>query len=52
MNYSFIVFILRRKTVRFDEVQDILEVLGYHIEFVRNEDILVLDICLILDKSF
>ena len=28
---------LRRKTIKFEEVQDILAVLGYHIEFVRNE---------------
>lgn len=28
---------LRRKTIKFDEVQDILAVLGYHIEFVENE---------------
>ncbi len=27
---------LRRKTIKFDEVQEILEVLGYHIEFVEN----------------
>ncbi len=28
---------LRRKTIKFEEVQEILDVLGYHIEFVRNE---------------
>lgn len=28
---------LRRKTIKFDEVQDILNVLGYHIEFVENK---------------
>jgi len=27
---------LRRKTIKFDEVQEILDVLGYHIEFVKN----------------
>jgi len=27
---------LRRKTIKFEEVQDILDVLDYHIEFVRN----------------
>ena len=27
----------RRKTIKFDEVQDILEVLNYHIEFRENE---------------
>ncbi len=26
----------RRKTIKFDEVQEILDVLGYHIEFVEN----------------
>ena len=29
---------LRRKTIKFEEVQDILDVLGYHIEFVRNNE--------------
>ena len=29
---------LRRKTIKFEEVQEILDVLGYHIEFVRNKD--------------
>lgn len=28
---------LRRKTIKFTEVQDILEVLDYHIEFVENK---------------
>lgn len=28
---------LRRKTVKFDEVQDIIEILGYHIEFIENK---------------
>lgn len=28
---------LRRKTIKFTEVQDILDILGYHIEFVENE---------------
>jgi len=28
---------LRRKTIKFDEVQDILSVLNYHIEFVENK---------------
>lgn len=28
---------LRRKTIKFEEVQDILDVLGYHIEFVENK---------------
>ena len=28
---------LRRKTIKFEEIQDILEVLDYHIEFVRNK---------------
>lgn len=28
---------LRRNTVKFQEIQDILGVLGYHIEFVRND---------------
>lgn len=28
---------LRRKTIKFEEVQEILDVLGYHIEFIRNE---------------
>ena len=28
---------LRRKTIKFEEVQEILNVLGYHIEFMRNE---------------
>jgi len=28
---------LRRKTIKFDEVQEILSVLGYHIEFVENK---------------
>jgi len=28
---------LRRKTIKFDEVKDIVELLGYHIEFVRNK---------------
>lgn len=27
---------LRRNTIKFEEVQDILDVLDYHIEFVRN----------------
>lgn len=27
---------LRRKTVKFEEIQDILEILGYHIEFIEN----------------
>jgi len=26
----------RRKTIKFEEVQDILKILGYHIEFVKN----------------
>lgn len=29
---------LRRKTIKFEEVQEILEVLGYHVEFVRNAE--------------
>ncbi|MBQ8459058.1 hypothetical protein IJ541_03025 [bacterium] len=28
---------LRRKTIKFEEVVDILDVLDYHIEFVRNK---------------
>ena len=28
---------LRRKTLKFEEVQDILSVLDYHIEFIENE---------------
>ncbi len=28
---------LRRKTIKFEEVQEILDVLDYHIEFVRNK---------------
>ncbi len=28
---------LRRKTVKFEEVKDILAVLDYHIEFVENK---------------
>lgn len=28
---------LRRKTIKFQEVQDILNVLGYHIEFIRGD---------------
>ena len=28
---------LRRKTIKFEEVQDILRILGYHIEFVENK---------------
>ena len=28
---------LRRKTVKFDEVQDIIKILGYHIEFIENK---------------
>lgn len=28
---------LRRKTIKFEEVQDILDVLGYKIEFTRKE---------------
>ena len=28
---------LRRKTIKFQEIQDILGVLGYRIEFVRND---------------
>ena len=28
---------LRRKTIKFEEVQDILAVLGYRVEFLRNE---------------
>lgn len=28
---------LRRKTIKFVEVQEILDVLGYHIEFVENK---------------
>ncbi len=28
---------LRRKTIKFEEVQEILTVLDYHIEFVRNK---------------
>jgi len=27
---------LRRNTIKFEEVQEILDVLDYHIEFVRN----------------
>ena len=26
-----------RKTIKFSEVEDILDVLGYHIEFVKNK---------------
>jgi len=29
---------LRRKTIKFEEVAQILEVLDYHIEFVRNQN--------------
>ncbi len=29
---------LRRKTIKFEEVQEILDILGYHIEFVENID--------------
>ncbi len=28
---------LRRSTIKFDEVQEILDVIGYHIEFVENK---------------
>ncbi len=28
---------MRRNTIKFQEVQDILEVLNYHIEFVENK---------------
>ncbi len=28
---------LRRKTIKFTEVQDILEILDYHIEFIENK---------------
>ena len=28
---------LRRKTIKFTEVQEILETMNYHIEFVRND---------------
>ena len=28
---------LRRKTIKFEEVQDILTILDYHIEFVLNK---------------
>ena len=28
---------IRRNTIKFEEVEQILDVLGYHIEFVRNE---------------
>ena len=28
---------LRRKTIKFVEVEQILDVLGYHIEFVENQ---------------
>lgn len=28
---------LRRKTIKFEEVQDILAVLDYHIEFIEND---------------
>lgn len=28
---------LRRKTIKFEEIQDILTVLDYHIEFVKNK---------------
>lgn len=28
---------LRRKTIKFEEVQDILAVLGYHIEIIENK---------------
>lgn len=28
---------LRRKTIKFEEVREILEVLDYHIEFVENK---------------
>ncbi|MBQ8458823.1 LLM class flavin-dependent oxidoreductase [bacterium] len=28
---------LRRKTIKFEEVMEILDVLDYHIEFVRNK---------------
>ena len=28
---------LRRKTIKFEEVQEMLDVLGYHIEFKRND---------------
>lgn len=27
----------RRNTIKFDEVQEIVDVLGYHIEFVENK---------------
>lgn len=27
---------LRRKTIKFEEVQEILQTLDYHIEFIRN----------------
>lgn len=27
---------LRRKTIKFEEVQEILNALGYHIEFIEN----------------
>ena len=28
---------LRRKTIKFTEVQEILETMNYHIEFIRND---------------
>lgn len=28
---------LRRKTIKFEEVAEILDIMNYHIEFVRNE---------------
>lgn len=28
---------LRRNTIKFEEVQEILNVIGYHIEFVENK---------------
>lgn len=27
----------RRKTIKFEEVQDLLDIIGYHIEFVENK---------------
>ena len=29
----------RRKTIKFEEVQDILRILGYHIEFVEDKQL-------------
>ena len=29
---------IRRNTIKFEEVEQILDALGYHVEFVRNDE--------------